>query len=169
MEKVRIVILLGVLSVAASTGQSQAHPWHRKALAEKYDAAVNCQACHLSRERAEKLPPEKLELYRLRSKSFYNDFGEKLVPLLRESTVAEQIDFHYRLRRRSGGVPATAAEIEAVKTLREQGEQELLEVLPKVEALRDPVTGKTYGELLRAGQLEGIKIRTEPRRMPSNR
>ena len=164
-----IVLVLAGLTGITSTRTADAHSWYRAALAEKLDAHVNCQACHLSRGRAVELPPAKKDLFRIRSKSFYNEFGEKFVPLLQSSEIAEEIDFIYQLRRRGSGAPASPEAIQELRELRERAGQELLKVLPKVEAMRDPSSSKTYGELLRAGELEGIRLRGEPRRMPSDR
>ena len=163
-----IVLVLGGVVLVALGQRADAHSYYRAALAEKFDAHVNCQACHLSRTGAEKLSPEDQLSYMARPKSFYNDFGQAFVPLLESSKVNEEIDFIYQLRRRGNHVPANSEEMQRLRDLREKGKQELLGVLSKVEVMRDPASSKTYRELLRAGKLEGIRLREEPLRMPSD-
>ena len=170
MWKILPLCLLVANLLLATAPEADAHAWYSLALKKKYDfQVVSCYTCHLSgKEAAATMTHEELAIYKAKSRRYLNGFGKQFSPLLSESEVAKEIDFLYLLRRRSGGVPASPAGMQAMRDLREKGQQELLEVLSKVEAIRERTTGKTYGDLLRNGELEGIKLRTEPRRMPSD-
>ena len=160
-----ICLLVAVLLFAASR-QADAHGWYGQALKRKYDfKIVTCYTCHLnSKEAAATMTDEEFEIYRAKSMRYLNEFGKQFVPVLPDSDVANEIDCLY-LRRRRG---SNGGRDDGMQKLKEQGQREFLDVLPQVEALRDPASGKTYGELLRNGKLDGIRLREEPMRMPSD-
>ena len=164
-----IVTVLAGLTAIVSTDRADAHPLYRKLLAEKHDAHVTCAACHLSRDASEKLSPEEREHYRFHSKEFYNNFGQQLRSLLVAKGTDQHMASYYSVPWLSWDEKARQARQRRRDEIREKAANEFLDVLSEFEQIRDDSTGNTYGELLKTGEIDGIRLRTEPQRMPSDR
>ena len=169
MRRNLIVTVLAGLTAIVSTVRADAHHLYRKLLAEKHDAHVTCDACHLSRDAAEKLSPEEQDHYRFHSKEFYNNFGQQFRSLLIAKGTDQHMASYYSVPWLSWDEEARKARERHRDEIREKAAQEFLEVLSEFEQIREDSTGKTYGELLKASEIEGIRLRIEPQTMPQDR
>lgn len=140
MKKLLLSICLGVFASSLLTGTASAHSQFMKALKAKYDfRTVSCYTCHAKGE-----DPKTGERY---GKEVRNEFGELFVAELKEKKIAERV-----LQLKETEDEAKEEEIEEAIT------KDFLDALQKVEAMKAE-NGKTFGELIKAGEIEGIKLR----------
>jgi hypothetical protein len=128
------VVAVGSLASAAS-----ADTLFMKALKEKYDfKIVSCNTCH-----AKGTDPATGEAY---GKEVRNDFGKLFEPSLDEKKMHDQL---HAIKDAKG---------DAKKPLQEKASADFLAALAVVEAMKAD-DGKTYGEKLKAGEIEGVKLK----------
>lgn len=110
-----------------------------KALKEKYDyKIVSCFTCHAKGD-----DPATGEAY---GKEVRNDFGKLFEPALDAKKMHDQL---HAIKDAKG---------DAKKPLQEVATKDFLEALATVEAMKAD-DGKTYGEKLKAGEVEGVKLK----------
>ena len=143
----RSVCVICCLSIlAAQTPPSLAQTEFKKTLQKKYDfKTVSCYTCH-SRKR--EVPEEQHEAFAKNSKKFHNTFGKEFVKLLKGKEITKRLT----------DVKKLASDDPEKKKVVDEANKEFLEALKKVETLESP-SGETYGELLKAATLSGVKPR----------
>jgi hypothetical protein len=130
-------------------GTASAHPQFMKALKAKYEfGTVSCYTCHMKGK-----DPATDKPY---GKEVRNDFGQLFLPGLKGKDIDKRAEESAELKKDSDfDAPNPEAEkIDAGLTA------DFLEVLGKVEAMKN-ADGKTYGELLKKGEIEGTKFPDE--------
>jgi len=132
------MLLTGLLSSVAS-----AHPQFMKALKAKYEfKTVSCYTCHMKGK-----DPATDKPY---GKEVRNEFGELFLPGLKGKKIDDRAEEAAKLKKENGFDDPDAAKIDEGLTA------DFLEVLEKVEVMKNGE--KTYAELLKAGEVEGVKL-----------
>ncbi len=135
----RLLSAICCLSILASSfapafGQSEL----RKALQKKYRfKSVSCYTCHAHVEKGTKDP-----------KTHRNDFGKAFDAILADKDLTGRIKSVKSLSRSD---PKKKEVVDAVVA-------DFLTALEQVEKEKSP-EGETYGELLKDGKLDGVKLR----------
>ena len=120
-----------VLAVAST---AEAHSKLSSAFKKQYGLrTVSCTACHLKESKEKK-------------KDAMTPFGKKLVKLLDGKQVSERVD------------ALKGKEKEETDKVWAEITKEFLEVLKKLDDETAP-SGKKYAEAIRAGEIEGTKVR----------
>jgi cytochrome c553 len=138
MKRLWILVLCGLLGVygltiAGNPGTAQAQTEFKTALQKKYDyKLVSCNTCHVSGE----------------EKTVRNDFGKLFAKELEGKKVTERLEAVKDLE---------SDDAKRVK-VKEETTEEFLAALKKIEDMKS-ANGKTYGELLKAGEIEGVKLK----------
>ena len=168
----QLVLLFCSTLMLLAPSVANAHTWYSKALKEKYDfRGVSCQACHLTRQQAmDQLDDIEFDRYLVKPKRYYNDFGKQFVTSFAGKDMTVRYEKAREARRSAYRVSPAQAELwrEKAQNIEDEAVQIFLQTLLKVEKVRDPTSGQSYGDLLKAGKLFGIHFRTEPRKMPSD-
>jgi hypothetical protein len=130
---------LSLFGFCLLSGYASADTLFMKALKEKYDyRIVSCYTCHAKGD-----DPATGEPY---GKEVRNDFGKLFEPALDAKKMHDQLH------------AIKEAEGDAKKPLQEVASKDFLEALTTVEAMKAE-DGKTYGEKLKAGEVEGVKLK----------
>ncbi len=128
-----------VAAAGVLAGTASADTLFMKAVKEKYDfKIVSCNTCHMAGT-----DPATGEAYK---KDVRNDFGKLFEPSLDAKKMHDQL---HAIKDAKG---------DAKKPLQEKATADFLEGLTVVEAMKAD-DGKTYGEKLKAGDLEGVKLK----------
>ena len=143
----RSVCVICCLSIlAAQTPPSVAQTEFKKTLQKKYDfKTVSCYTCHSKKS---EVPDEQRKAFAKNSKKFHNVFGKEFVKLLKDKEITKRLAVVRKLASDDPEKKKVVAEVN----------KEFLEALKKVVTLESP-TGETYGELLKAATLSGVKPR----------
>ena len=139
MRNFTTVVLCCLLMVVTSSFPAHSQTVFKKALQKKHDfKSVSCTACHLKGKDANG---------KALGKEHRNAFGEAIYKLLADKEVTKRIK------------EAKKAGLDAKKKVNEEVTQEFLEALSTVEEMPSQEEGSTWGELLREGKLEGVKVK----------
>ena len=131
--------LLSVVGVGMLASAASADTLFMKAVKEKYDfKLVSCNTCHMAGK-----DPATGETYK---KDVRNDFGKLFEPALDAAKMHDQL---HAIKDAKG---------DAKKPLQEKATADFLAALATVEAMKAD-DGKTYGEKLKAGDLEGVTLK----------
>ncbi len=142
MRKCCLSLCLTMLVTGLLSNVASAHPQFMKALKAKYDfRSVSCYTCHMKGK-----DPKTDKPY---GKDVRNDFGKLFVPLLEGKNIDKRAEEAAESKKNDD--EATAEKLDAGLTA------DFLEALDKVEAMKN-ADGKTYGELLKKGEIEGVKL-----------
>lgn len=143
MKKISTVALLCLAVLAINVQVASAHPPFKKQLQEAYGLkSVSCYTCHM---RKSDVPANQQAAFKKNSKSFRNAFGKEFDKIMESGNYSEKI----AAAKESGDdAKKDAAEAEATKAF--------AAALKKVAQVKAP-SGETYGELLEAGTLDGVK------------
>ncbi len=143
MKKICMVALVAIAAWAVQSSVASAHPDFKKELQSQFDLkTVSCYTCHAKEE---EVPKDKLAEYEENKKAFRNTFGQEFDKLLKDKGLSAKI----KAAKEAGNEAAEdAAKAEALDAFKE--------ALKKVVDVKAP-SGKTYGEELKAGTLEGVK------------
>ena len=161
--RIRVTGLLLAVTVMCLTPMvATAHPGFGKSLKERYSfRSASCTACHLHKDDTGDLTAEELAEYEEEPKAFYNPFGKLLLPPLSDKKVGERVQ-EVKDTKRAAREAATEAEEEKLKAKAEALEAALtddfLKALAIAEAMKDERSGKTYAELLKAGEIDGVRL-----------
>ena len=155
-------IALTVLLSNIAAGTAQAHSVFKEALTEKYGfKSVSCYTCHLHKDQTADFSEDELAAYKENSKAFYNDFGKRFAPHTADKMIAERVEA-MDAAKKAARAADTEEEEEKFKAEEEKIEAELIQeinqMLEKIKDEKDEATGKTYDELLKAGEIEGVKL-----------
>ena len=158
--KTFLVLIYMLTSIAAGT--AQAHNVFKEALNEKYGfKSVSCYTCHLHKDHTAEFSEDELAAYKENSKAFYNDFGKRFAPHTADKKIAERVEA-MDAAKKAARAADTEEEEERLEAEEERIEAELIEeinvMLEKIKDEKDEATGKTYDELLKSGQIEGVKL-----------
>jgi len=129
------LVICGLVATEIGLSTAQAQIEFRLALEKKYDKniTVTCNACHVA----------------LKPKTVRNEtFGKELEKALAGKMVSKRLE----------DVKKLPIEDPAKVKVKEEVTAEFLEALKKVEALKAPA-GATYGELIKQGKLDGVKLK----------
>jgi len=130
---------LGVLSVGLLASAASADTMFMKAVKEKYGfKTVSCNTCHMAGK-----DPATGKLYK---KEVRNEFGKLFEPELEKKKMHDQLH------------AIKDADKDAKPALQEAATKDFLAALIVVEAMKAD-DGKTYGEKLKAGEVEGVKMK----------
>ena len=162
MSLIARCILLATTVCAGIASSASAHSLFGRALKEKYEfRSASCYACHLHKDQTEGFTAEQLEAYKEEPKAFYNEFGKLLLPHLEDKKIDERVQAATDAKKAAREADSEEEEA-ALEAKEEQIEAELtkdfLEALKAVEAMQNEAKGKTYAELLRAGEIEGVRL-----------
>lgn len=152
MRRTLLQAVLTACALGAAANVASAHSVFSKALKAKYEfRAVSCHTCHVPRAALPaNAPPNSVQ----------NEFGKLFALALKRKDVNAKVAESTALKKMARQA-ATEAEEEQLKLKAEAIDnavtKDFLKALQKVEAMQDPASGKTYGELLKAGQVEGVK------------
>ena len=136
---------LSLLGVGLLAGVASADTLFMKALKAKYDyKIVSCYTCHAKGDDPATGKPF--------GKEVRNDFGKLFEPALKDKDIAGRIA--QAKAAKEAGNDAKKEEINAAIT------KDFLDALAVVEAMK-AADGKTYGEKLKAGEVEGVKMKTK--------
>ena len=155
------VVLRTIVATVVMAGSAHAHNVFKTALTEKYGfKSVSCYTCHLHRDQTADFSEADLAAYKENSKAFYNDFGKRFAPHTAGKKIAERVEA-MDAAKKAARAADTEAEEEQLKAEEEKIEAELIQditgMLEKIKDEKDEATGKTYDELLKAGEIEGVK------------
>lgn len=143
MKKISAVMLLCLAVLAINVQVASAHPEFKKELQKTYGLkSVSCYTCHM---RKSDVPADQLKAFSENSKSFRNSFGKEFDKIMAGGKYSEKIK---AAKDADDEAAEEAAEAEAVKAFKA--------ALKKVVQVKAP-SGKTYGEELEAGTLDGVK------------
>lgn len=164
MRKILLSVCLYMLAACLFSNLADAHPQFPKALKEKYGyRLVSCYTCHVSASEAKSFSPEDQAKYKKNSKHFRNAFGKVIEPQVEGMKMEERAGKSAALKKEA----RDAGEAQAAK-LKAQAEEidagmmaDFLKALDKVTPMKDADTGKTYGELLKSGELHGVSYPKE--------
>lgn len=125
------VSIIALCVVVLVGGTAIAQTLFKKALQDKYEfKSVSCNTCHVQGEKKDKR----------------NEFGQLFADELKEKNVTQRIN------------DAKDSEDDAVKDkVYDEVTKEFLAALKKIEAKKID-NGKTYAELLKTGEVEGVKL-----------
>ena len=159
MRKILLSIVCSVLALGVFSGTASAHSVFMKAMKAKYEfRTVSCSTCHTKKA---DVPEDQLAKYEENSKAFRNDFGQLFLPPLKGKNVDERAE-EASAAKKAARAAADEAEAEKLEAKAEELEagltKDFLEALEKVEAMKDKATGKTYAELLKAGEVDGVRL-----------
>jgi hypothetical protein len=143
MKKIFAVALVAAVAWAVQSSVASAHPDFKKEVTTQFGLkTVSCNTCHAKEE---EVPKDQLEAYKANKKGFRNAFGQEFDKLMKEKGFSAKI----KAAKVAENKPAEdAAKKEALDAFKE--------ALKKVVDVKAP-SGKTYGEELKAGTLEGVK------------
>ena len=138
MKSFRLAIVCGLVATLGLTAGGMpaaalAQTEFQLALRKKYNfKTVTCAACHPN----------------IKDKTERNEFGTLLAKELKAKNVTKRLD------------EVKDLDLDNVirMKVREEVTKEFLEALPKVE-MQKSAGGETFGDLLKAGKLEGVKLR----------
>lgn len=131
--------LLSLVGVGLLASAASADTLFMKALKQKYDfKLVSCNTCHMAGK-----DPKTDKAY---GKEVRNDFGKLFEPALDAKKMHDQL--HAIKDAKKDEKPA----------LQEKATADFLEALTAVEAIKAD-DGKTYGEKLKAGDMEGVTLK----------
>lgn len=143
MKKISAVALLGLAVLAINTQVASAHTPFKKELQTAYGLkTVSCYTCH---SRKSDVPAAQQKAFADNSKSFRNAFGQELYKLMASGDHTAKIA---AAKEAGDDDKKDAAEAEATEAFKA--------ALKKVIQLK-AASGKTYGEELTAGTLDGVK------------
>ena len=147
MRKILLTVVLTLFAVGLFSSNASAHSAFMKALKAKYEfKSVSCSACHSKKD---EIAEEDMEKYKEDPKHFRNGFGKLFEPLLEGKDVDSRVEKASALKKEDKDDEAEAIE-ETVK-------KDFLEALEKVEAMKNDA-GKSYADLLKAGEVDGIRL-----------
>ena len=159
MRKILLSCLYSLLAIGLFSGTASAHSVFMKALKAKYEfRTVSCNTCHVPKS---DIAEEDLPKYEENSKQFRNEFGKLFLPPLKGKNVDDRAEEASAAKKaaREASSDAEAEKLEAKADEIEAGlSKDFLEALEKVEAMKDKATGKTYAELLKNGEVEGVRL-----------
>ena len=156
------VVTSAVLCATALIGSTQAHNVFKTALTEKYGfKSVSCYACHLHRDQTADFSEADLAAYKENPKAFYNHFGKRFAQHTADKKIAERVEAMDAAKKAARAADSEEEE-ERLEAEEEKIEAELIQdifgMLEKIQAEKDETTGKTFHELLKAGEIEGVKL-----------
>jgi hypothetical protein len=129
-------VVVACLILSLCTPLAQAQSVLGTVFKNKYKLkSVACETCHIKTENKDEHP--------------LNDFGKLL------GKMVEGKEMSKRIKETIDNENAPEA---AKDKLKEELTKEFLEVLKKVDEMKAP-SGKTYAEVIKAGEMEGIKTR----------
>lgn len=157
----RMLSLIALLA-CTMTSAAHAHGEFKEALTEKYGfRSVSCYTCHLHKDQTADFSEDELAAYKDNAKAFYNDFGKRFLPHTQGKNIAERVEAK-DMAKKAARAADTDEEEEKLKAEAERIEGEIVRdvllMLEKIQAEKDEATGKTYDELLKAGQVEGVRL-----------
>ena len=155
------VLLSAIMFTVIIAGSADAHNVFKTALTVKYGfKSVSCYTCHLHRNQTADFSEAELAAYKENSKAFYNDFGKRFAPHSADKKIAERVEA-MDAAKKAARAAETEEEEERLQAEEEKIEAELIQditqMLEKIKDEKDETTGKTYDELLKAGEIEGVK------------
>ena len=138
MSTVTLRLVIGLFVATFAVNVASADNLFKLALKGKYDFdGVTCFTCH-----AQGINPATGKPF---GKEVRNDFGKLFEPALAAKKMNAQLK------------AIKAAKGDAKKLLQETAKKDFLEALSGVEAMKAD-DGKTYGEKLKAGDIEGVTL-----------
>ena len=147
MRKILLSVVLGLFTAGLLSSDASAHSVFMKALKAKYEfKSVSCNTCHSKKD---EIAEEDMEKYKENSKHFRNAFGQLFMPHLKGKDIDARVEEAKEAKKND--MDDKAEEIEAGVA------KDFHEALEKVEAMKDDA-GKTYAELLKAGEVEGVRL-----------
>ena len=161
LQNPRVLSLIALLA-STMTSAVNAHSEFKEALTEKYGfRSVSCYACHLHKDQTADFSEDQLAAYKENSKAFYNAFGKRFLPHTQGKNIAERVEAKDAAKKAARAAD-TEAEEEKLKAEAEKIEGEIIQdvllMLEKIQAEKDEATGKTYDALLKAGDVEGVRL-----------
>ena len=139
MKTVAVRLTMGLFATTLAVNVASADMLFMKTLKEKYDYdRVTCFTCH-----AQGINPANGKPF---GKEVRNDFGKLFEPALDAKKMHDQL---HKIKAAKGA---------AKKPLQEVATRDFLEALAGVEAMKAE-DGKTYGEKLKAGEVEGVTLK----------
>lgn len=148
MRKILLTAVLTVFAAGLFSGTASAHSVFMKAMKAKYEfRTVSCNTCHSKKD---EIAEEDMEKYKEDPKHFRNEFGQLFLPHLKGKDIDARVEKAKALKKEDKDDEADAIE-EGVAA-------DFLEALEKVAAMKDESTGKTYDELLKAGEIDGVRL-----------
>ena len=156
------ILFPGVLLASILVSNAHAHGEFKEALTGKYGfRSVSCYTCHLHKDQTADLSEDELAAYKENAKAFYNDFGKRFLPHTQGKNIAERVEAKDAAKKAARAAD-TEEEEEKLKAEAEKIEGEIIQdvllMLEKIQAEKDEATGKTYHELLKAGEVEGVRL-----------
>ena len=133
MKRYRLALVCSLIAIMVLPSAALAQTEFQIALRKKYNfKTVTCAACHPN----------------IKDKTERNEFGTLLAKELKGKDVTKRLE----------DVKEKDVEDPARIKVKEEVTKEFLDALPKVETQKSK-SGETFGELLKAGKLEGVKLR----------
>ena len=159
MRKILLSTLTAIFTIGLFSGTASAHSQFMKALKAKYEfRTVSCYTCHSKKS---EIAEEDLAEFEEEPKHFRNAFGDLFLPHIEGKDIDDRAEKSAALKKEARDADSEAAE-EKLKAQAEEIDaaisKDFLEALEKVEAMKDKDTGKTYAELLKAGEVSGVKL-----------
>ena len=147
MRKILLTVVLTLFTAGLLSTDASAHSLFMKALKAKYEfKSVSCSTCHSKKD---EIAEEDMEKYKEDPKHFRNSFGQLFMPHIKGKKIDDRVEEAKELKKND--MDDKADELEAGVTA------DFLEALEKVEAMKNDA-GKTYAELLKAGEIDGIRL-----------
>lgn len=170
-----ILFLCGLVIMVASSGPAEAYTAFKKPLQQRYGyRSVSCFTCH---------EKGKDENGKPLGKEFLNELGKEMKKLFVESNFAERLDEAEKADAETSEDGKTSEDAVASedgetnedaeanedgekkggatkKKVNEEISKEFLQALEKFETMKSP-SGDPWGELFKAGKIEGVKIRKQ--------